>query len=47
MNSVTVHLVRRTGNAARAEVRVKTSAVTWDKEMAETILQEVRERRGR
>lgn len=46
-DDVTVQLVRRTENATLAEVRVKTSAVTWDKELAETILQEVRERRGR
>ncbi len=42
---VTVALHRRTDNATRVEVRVKTSTVTWDKEMARTILQEIRERR--
>jgi len=42
---VTVAIHRRTDNATRVEVRVKTSAVTWDKEMARTILQEIRERR--
>lgn len=45
-DDVTVRLVRRTENATLAEVRVKTSAVTWDKELAERILQEVRDRRG-
>lgn len=42
---VTVSLHRRTDNATRVEVRVKTSTVTWDKEMARSILQEIRERR--
>lgn len=42
---VTVALNRRTDNATRVEVRVKTSTVTWDKEMAKTILEEIRERR--
>lgn len=42
---VTVAIHRRTDNATGVEVRVKTSAVTWDKEMAKTILEEIRERR--
>ena len=44
-DEVTVRLVRRTENATLTEVRVKRSAVTWDKEMAERILQEIRDRR--
>ena len=42
---VTVAIHRRTDNASRVEVRVKTSTVTWDKEMARAILEEIRERR--
>ena len=39
---VTVTLTPRTENATRVEVRVKTSAITWDKEMASRILTEIR-----
>lgn len=38
---VTVDLERRTDNATRVSVRVKESAVTWDKEMARRILEEI------
>lgn len=43
---VTVTLTPRTENATRVEVRVKTSAITWDKEMARSILEEIRTLRG-
>lgn len=39
---VTVTLTPRTENATRVEVRVKTSAITWDKETAREILMEIR-----
>lgn len=42
---VTVLLDRRTDNATRVEATVRTSTVTWDKEMAKTIVQEIRQRR--
>lgn len=38
---VTVELERRTDNATLASVRVKKSAVTWDKDMAKRILEEI------
>lgn len=38
---VTVELERRTDNATMASVRVKKSAVTWDKDMAKRILEEI------
>lgn len=38
---VTVELERRTENATMASVRVKKSAVTWDKDMAKRILEEI------
>lgn len=38
---VTVDLERRTDNATMAGVRVKESAVTWDKDMAKRILEEI------
>jgi len=37
-DDVTVRLERETATSTRVEVRVRTSAVTWDKEMAERIL---------
>lgn len=43
---VTVTLTPRTENATRVEVRVKTSAITWDKERAHRILEEIRALRG-
>lgn len=43
---VTVTLSPRTENATKVEVRVKTSAITWDKEMARSILEEIRTLRG-
>lgn len=43
---VTVTLERRTDNATRVEATVRTSTVTWDKEMAKTVVQEIRRRRG-
>ena len=43
---VTVTLTPRTENATKVEVRVKTSAITWDKEMARSILEEIRTLRG-
>lgn len=43
---VTVSLSARTENATKVEVRVKTSAITWDKEMARAILEEIRAIRG-
>lgn len=43
---VTVTLNPRTENATSVEVRVKTSAITWDKEMARSILEEIRSIRG-
>lgn len=43
---VTVTLSPRTENATKVEVRVKTSAITWDKEMARSILEEIRTIRG-
>ena len=43
---VTVTLSPRTENATRVDVRVKTSAITWDKEMARRILEEIRTIRG-
>jgi len=42
---VTVDLDRRTENATKVEVRVKKSAVTWDKDMARRILEEIRDLR--
>lgn len=39
---VTVELEQRTDNATTASVHVKKSAVTWDKEMARRILEEIR-----
>lgn len=38
---VTVELERRTDNATMASVRVKKSAVTWDKDLAKRILEEI------
>lgn len=43
---VTVTLSPRTENATKVEVRVKTSAITWDKETARSILEEIRTIRG-
>jgi hypothetical protein len=40
---VTVELAMRTENATEVSVRVRKSAVTWDKEMARRILEEVKE----
>lgn len=39
---VTVDLERRTDNATKVEVRVRKSAVTWDKDMAKRILEEIK-----
>lgn len=39
---VTVDLGMRTDNATEVNVRVRKSAVTWDKEMAKKILEEVK-----
>jgi hypothetical protein len=45
---VTVDLEEKTDVATKVEVSVKTSAVTWDKDMAQKILDEVRRlRQGR
>lgn len=38
---VTVDLDRRTDNATKVHVTVKKSAVTWDKDMARKILEEI------
>lgn len=43
---VTVELASRTENATSVEVRVRKSAVTWDKEMARSILERIRGLRG-
>jgi len=40
-HDVTVDLEPRTDVATRVEVSVKTSAVTWDKDMARKILEEI------
>lgn len=39
---VTVDLESRTDNATKVSVRVKESAVTWDKDMARRILEEIK-----
>ena len=39
---VTVDLTRRTDNATKVHVEVKTGTVTWDKDMAKRILAEIR-----
>jgi hypothetical protein len=38
---VTVDLTRRTDNATKVHVAVKTGTVTWDKDMAKRILEEI------
>lgn len=40
-NDVTVQLQRKTERATHVEVQVQKSAVTWDKDMAKRILQEI------
>ncbi len=44
-DDVTVDLERRTDVATKVEVSVKTGAVTWDKDMARKILDEIRKNR--
>ncbi|MFQ5889672.1 MAG: DUF3568 family protein [Gemmatimonadota bacterium] len=45
-HDVTVELRRETAHATRVEVRVRKSAVAWDKEMAKRILEEIDSLRG-
>jgi hypothetical protein len=44
-DDVTVDLEERTDVATKVEVSVKTGAVTWDKDMARKILEEIRKNR--
>lgn len=44
-DDVTVSLRRETDRATEVDVRVRKSAVTWDKEMARRILEEIRKLR--
>lgn len=41
-DDVTVEVHRKTESASRLEVRVRRGAVTWDKDMAKRIVEEIR-----